>query len=206
MPHFEPTLASAANHHEDGTEQRQSNPNAVMSSQLRIKNRRKLFLDANPSYFTSNDVELAEPILFDKCIRRFQTPDELAADKQKKGYIRTLESDLWRIEAEAIALKERITATYTTNQKARATVPSAAAFEDGDPRTREEGWEKWKYVMTLRFLKGEDSDFDYRTVDENEEWDWLERKELEEAWFDNEEPSEMNVEREGNRNTGIQDF
>ena len=66
--------------------------------------------------------------------------------------------------------------------------------------------------MTLKFLRGEDGDFDYRAVDESEEWDEVERREDEERWFDEEEPEwvepeggEKEVERTGG-DTGIQDF
>ena len=62
--------------------------------------------------------------------------------------------------------------------------------EDPDeiPGTKEEGMERWKAEMTLRFLRGEDDDFEYSKVDEDDEWDEVERREKEEEWFDEEEP------------------
>jgi hypothetical protein len=82
--------------------------------------------------------------------------------------------------------------------------------EDPDevPRSKEEGFERWKFEMTLKFLSGEDPDFDYKTVDESGEWDEIEGKEEEERWFDDEEPEwveEEGVETVGGE-TGIQDF
>ena len=82
--------------------------------------------------------------------------------------------------------------------------------EDGEEvKTREEGTERWKFEMTLRFLNGGDEDFDYRDVDESEEFDEVEKRENEERWFDQEEP-EWDGEGEGNGatggETGVQDF
>jgi hypothetical protein len=81
--------------------------------------------------------------------------------------------------------------------------------EDPDevPRSKEEGYERWKFEMTLKFLKGEDHDFDYKEVDESEEWDILEMMEEEEKWFDDEEPEWIGDEVEKmDGETGIQDF
>ena len=58
------------------------------------------------------------------------------------------------------------------------------------PLTREEGAQKWKMEMELRFLKGEDGDFDYGEVDVNEVYDdhRTAERDAEERWFDEEEP------------------
>ena len=65
---------------------------------------------------------------------------------------------------------------------------SAAELEDGVPKTKEEGLEMWKAEMTLRFLAGQDRDFEYGAVDESEEFDGVQEREEEERWFDEEEP------------------
>ncbi|EHL00201.1 putative Coiled-coil domain-containing protein 97 [Glarea lozoyensis 74030] len=80
--------------------------------------------------------------------------------------------------------------------------------EDEVPKDKEEGLDRWKFEMTMRFLKGEDPDFDYKTVDENEELDVIERAEEEERWFEDEEPSwvdENTAEGTGGE-TGILDY
>ncbi|KAI1806866.1 coiled-coil domain-containing protein-domain-containing protein [Daldinia bambusicola] len=56
------------------------------------------------------------------------------------------------------------------------------------PETREEGRERWDEFLRRRFVLGRDEDFDYAAVDENDELDVLERRELEDAWFDDEDP------------------
>ena len=79
--------------------------------------------------------------------------------------------------------------------------------EDPDeiPTSKEEGFERWKFEMTIRFLKGDDEDFNYQEIDESDEWDVIEGKEEEEKWFDDEEP-EWVGEEEVAGETGIQDF
>lgn len=38
-------------------------------------------------------------------------------------------------------------------------------------QNRDEGWERWKGVMGERFLRGDDRDFTYDSVDENDAYD-----------------------------------
>ena len=84
--------------------------------------------------------------------------------------------------------------------------------EDRDevPASKEEGERMWRWEMTIRFLRGYDTDFDYKAVDENDEYDDL--NEAQGRYFDDEEPEWM-VEGEGGDmqsrlqgETGIQDF
>jgi hypothetical protein len=84
------------------------------------------------------------------------------------------------------------------------------------PKTRDEGREQWEAYLRDRFIRGEDDDFDYALVDEDEEYDVLEREDREEAWFEEEDPgwaSTSGDEEGGGRaekvlrgETGIQDF
>jgi hypothetical protein len=80
--------------------------------------------------------------------------------------------------------------------------------EDEVPQTKEEGEERWKFEMTLRFLRGEDEEFEYEAVDESEEWDAVERRESEERWFEDEEPEWLGDEdgKGTSGDTGVQDF
>ncbi len=79
--------------------------------------------------------------------------------------------------------------------------------EDEVPRTREEGYERWKFGMTLRFLRGEDEDFEYGDVDGSEE-DEVERREREEEWFEEESPGWVSGDEKKamSGETGVQDF
>ncbi|KUJ09244.1 uncharacterized protein LY89DRAFT_281505 [Mollisia scopiformis] len=194
-------------------------------NKIRIKNRRKLYLDRHPSYFTSPDLELTDPLLYDRCIRRFQSASEREADGKAKGYSGVLEADLYRSEAKLAAIKaQNPPIAEASSSKSPGPAVAAVPFvsyargengevlpeeEDEVPKNKEEGLERWKFVMTLKFLSGEDQDFDYTTVDENDEWDAVERRESEERWFDDEEPEWVADESEGplhGGETGIQDF
>ena len=90
--------------------------------------------------------------------------------------------------------------------------------DDASPVGREEGLFLWKVFLTQRFVQGKDGDFKYSDVDENDEYDILERQETEQAWFEDEAPgwiSNDEDETEGyhvksvasiHGETGIQDF
>jgi len=137
-----------------------------------------------------------------------------------------LEADLYRSEAKLAAIKAQTSLVgESSSSKAGPSSPSAPSVpfvsyargengevlpeeEDEVPRSKEEGFERWKFEMTLKFLRGEDQDFDYKAVDEDGDLDEIESKEEEERWFDDEEPEW--VEEEGmdtvGGETGIQDF
>jgi len=184
---------------------------------LRIKNRRQMYLERNPSYFTSPDLELADPLLYDRCIRRFQSPAEREAEGRAKGYSGVLEADLYRSEAKLAALSKDSQMQERDIDVSRDTTRTQVRYvrgpdneilpEDPDeiPRTKEDGFERWKFEMTMRFLRGDDPDFAYKEVDESEELDYIERRDAEERWFDEEEPDLINPGGESNE-TGVQDF
>ncbi|KAK3396181.1 coiled-coil domain-containing protein-domain-containing protein [Sordaria brevicollis] len=78
--------------------------------EIRTRNRRREYLERNPGYFQSGEHELADPILYDSLIRRFQTPAERQAESKEKGYARVLEGSLLRGE-EKLARLAAATAT-----------------------------------------------------------------------------------------------
>jgi hypothetical protein len=78
--------------------------------------------------------------------------------------------------------------------------------EDRDeiPASKEEGEKLWRWEMGLRFLRGDDPDFEYGAVDCDEELDdW---SEAQEKYFDEEEPEWVDAERQLEGETGVQDF
>jgi hypothetical protein len=156
-----------------------------------------------------------DPLLYDRCIRRFQSAAEREADGKRKGYSGVLEADLYRSEAKLAAL------TTPPSPPSISSVPfvSYARGENGEvlpeeedeiPKSKEEGMDRWKFEMTIKFLKGEDKDFDYKSVDEDEKWDEVERRESEERWFEDEEPEwvedDEKVGEGTGGETGVQDF
>ena len=146
-------------------------------------------------------------------MRRFQTTAEREAEGRSKGYSGVLEADLYRSEAKIAALKNQGSTldrsvtlsehvTYVLGQDGEA-LP-----EDPDdiPRNKEEGMDRWKDEMTMRFLNGKDKDFPYNEVDENDEWDMFENREAEDRWFDDEKPEWTASKHTSEGETGIQDF
>lgn len=86
-----------------------------------------------------------------------------------------------------------------------------AEDRDDIPASREEGEKSWQWEMGLRFMRGDDPDFDYKAVDENEEYDDL-SEELD-KYFEDEEPEWVVDDARGEDareklqgETGVQDF
>ncbi|KAL4954077.1 coiled-coil domain-containing protein-domain-containing protein [Aspergillus filifer] len=192
-----------------------SSNNSIPHATL-IKNRRKRYLDLHPEYFSA-DLELADPLLYDRLIRRFQTPAEREAEGRAKGFSGVLQADLLRSEAKFDALNHpdpHALLTYARGENGEI----LAEERDEVPTSKEEGEKAWRWEMTMRFLKGEDGDFDYTMIDEDENMD--ESADEMERWFDSEEPEwVVDVEGDGGGQseggdvrsrltgeTGIQDF
>ncbi|KAI5921779.1 coiled-coil domain-containing protein-domain-containing protein [Camillea tinctor] len=212
------------------------------TAQIRVQNRRREYLERHPSYFDSLEHELADPLLYDALIRRFQSPAEREREGREKGYSRVLEGDLLRGEARLSHLAgdaAQLTASAAALADQDAYIREYADFAashvdagggganandsgDGDdnavsiegsgtsarrrpepewgapraPATQAEGRERWRDYLQRRFVLGRDEDFDYRAVDEDEEFDALERREREDAWFEDEDPGWASDEEE----------
>ncbi|CAI7571404.1 unnamed protein product [Penicillium manginii] len=176
---------------------------------VQIKNRRKRYLDQHPEYFSA-ELELADPLLYDRLIRRFQTPQEREAQGRAKGFSGVLEADLLRSEAKVDALAHpdpNSMLSYTRGPDGEI----LAEDRDDIPANKEEGQKTWQWEMALRFMRGDDPDFDYKAVDENEEYDDL-SEELD-KYFEDEDPEWVVDDARGEDareklqgETGIQDF
>ncbi|KAJ5317548.1 hypothetical protein PENANT_c079G06194 [Penicillium antarcticum] len=182
---------------------------STYSHAVTVKNRRKRYLDLHPEYFSA-ELELADPLLYDRLIRRFQTPQEREEAGRAKGFSGILQADLLRSEA-------RIDAIAHPNPNAEMSYTRGpdgeilAEDRDEIPPNKEEGERRWQWEMGLRFVQGHDSDFDYKTVDDNDELDdWSDKQN---EYFEDEEPEWVvdNTRGEDARSslqgeTGIQDF
>jgi hypothetical protein len=177
------------------------------SRRIRVKNRRKRYLDLTPSYFNSS-LELADPLLYDRLVRRFQTPAEREAEGRAKGFSGVLQADLYRSEAKVAALANPDpNATFSYRRGPHGEILEEESYEV--PSTKEEGWERWKYEMEMRFIRGGDDDFDYEVIDESEEWD--DRGEEErgalDQYLNGEEPQWVLEDGKSPQGeTGVQDF
>lgn len=152
----------------------------------------------------------ADPLRYDELIRKYQTPAEREADEKAKGYGRMLEASLLRSEARiaklaAIAAGEEDTGyayTIPPKQPSRPATPDgtqpeettdlAVEYEvfllDEPPKTKPVAKGKWDAFLRSRFVDGLDEDFDYKAVDDNEEYDGFLRQLEEDNYFEDEEP------------------
>ncbi|CAN9330143.1 unnamed protein product [Alternaria alternata] len=163
------------------------------AQRLQAKNRRKRYLEVHPEYFSDSSLELADPLLYDRLIRRFQTASEREAEGRKKGFSGQMATDLWRAEAKKDALSQPDpNSLFTYNRGPQGQIVE----EDKDDR----------------FLRGGDEDFEYeKLVDKNPKYDDPEQeRDLEDAYFDSME-SDFDSDGEGKEKvltgeTGIQDY
>lgn len=152
------------------------------------------------------DYCIADPLQYDRCIRRFQSAAEREADGRAKGWSGVLEADLYRSEAKIAAVRSAKSADNDVGEIEAQYNESSDIYEDA-PSTKEEGLERWRYEMTMRFVQGLDDDFEYKEIDENDEFDETEDREEQEQWFEDEEPEWVgSEERVVAGETGIQDF
>ncbi|CAA9959259.1 hypothetical protein PTNB73_01386 [Pyrenophora teres f. teres] len=181
------------------------------AQRLQAKNRRKRYLEVHPEYFSDASLELADPLLYDRLIRRFQSASEREAEGRKKGFSGQMSTDLWRAEAKKDALSQPDPNSLFTYSRG----PQGEIVEedkDDIPMTKEEGQAWWVDEMTQRFLRGDDDDFDYaKIVDGNAKYDDPEQeRDLQEAYFESME-SDFDSDGEGKEKvlvgeTGIQDY
>ncbi|KAK4102809.1 hypothetical protein N658DRAFT_485044 [Parathielavia hyrcaniae] len=107
------------------------------TAKIRAQNRRRVYLEKHPDYFHSDEHELADPLLYDFLIRRFQTPSERQAEGQAKGYARVLEGSLLRGEERLAKLREQTVdaksaaAAEEEEEDEEVEVPSRAAAAAG---------------------------------------------------------------------------
>ena len=154
-----------------------------------------------------------DPLAYDRLVRRFQSAPEREAEGRKKGYSGVLEADLWRSEAKLAAAKKSLNASDASYKESDGG-EIATGEKDEIPKDKQDGLERWQKHMELMFLRGGDQEFDYSSVDQSEEYDdrELEEREVEEAWFGEEEPQWiMDTESSGQSKaltgqTGQQDF
>ncbi|KAJ5182814.1 hypothetical protein N7492_000430 [Penicillium capsulatum] len=187
---------------------------------VKVKNRRKRYLDLHPEYFSA-ELELAgplalslllttNPLLYDRLIRRFQTTQEREAQGRAKGFSGVLQADLLRSEAKVDALAHpdpNAMLSYMRGPNGEI----LAEDRDDIPASKEDGEKLWQWEMGLRFMRGDDMDFDYKLVDEDDQYDDL--SEQQERYFDDEEPEWVVDDSRGEDararlqgETGIQDF
>ncbi|PSN59976.1 hypothetical protein BS50DRAFT_579496 [Corynespora cassiicola Philippines] len=177
---------------------------------LKAKNRRKRYLEVHPEYFQDLSLELADPLLYDRLIRRFQSAAEREEEGRRRGFSGQMHADLWRAEAKKDALANpNPDALFAYRRGPEGQIVEEANGEG--PKDKAEGKAWWVDEMTQRFLSGRDTDFDYKTVDGNEKYDDPEEeRDIQDAYFDSMD-SDFDTDGEGKEKmltgeTGIQDY
>jgi len=144
-----------------------------------------------------------DPVLYERLVKRFQSASEREAEGKAKGYGRTLEADLQRGESKLKRLKDGDLESSGGDLEHPWEKPAA---------DKAHGLLLWHAFLEERFVHGLDEDFDYKPVDADEDLDTMIRRDAQDAWFDDEEPSWIDEDessaqlttRQGE--TGVQDF
>ncbi|KAH7176707.1 hypothetical protein EDB81DRAFT_773411 [Dactylonectria macrodidyma] len=182
------------------------------AAQIQAQNRRREYLVRNATYFDSLEHELADPVLYERLVKRFQTPAEREAEGKAKGYGRTLEAALERGESKVSGVPQASKPAANDEEATDIALDRSWAHPATD---KVHGQQQWRDFLEDRFVHGKDEDFDYSAIDVNEEFDTLARKDAEDAWFDDEEPGWVedvgapNTEKAAdkrNGETGVQDY
>lgn len=152
-----------------------------------------------------------DPILYERLVKKFQSADERAAEKKSKGYGRTLEADLLRGEARMASIAPQGSRIEEEETPTAKVISGLDNSWDQEVEDKVEALELWQIFLAERFIQGEDEDFDYATVDDNEDYDVVARRDAEDAWFDDEEPGWVESASEADKpvrqgETGVQDF
>ncbi|KAK7413560.1 hypothetical protein QQX98_007569 [Neonectria punicea] len=156
------------------------------TAQIQAQNRRREYLARNASYFDDLEHELADLVLYERLVKRFQTPAEREAEGKAKGYGRTLEAALQRGESKLSDLPRSECDGETTTNGTGVSLDNSWEHPAAD---REHGRQLWHDFLENRFVRGLDDEFDYSAIDHNDEFDSMVRKDAEDAWFEDEEPS-----------------
>lgn len=141
-------------------------------------------------------------------IRRFQTAAERESDGRSKGWSGIMEADIMRSEAKVAALAHPDpNSPLVYRRDASGAITAVDQDEEERPKNKQEGRDKWKYIMEQRFLSGRDDEFDYKEVDGNDDYnDWEdETRTREDEYFDGED-AEFIGEGDKKGETGVQDF
>lgn len=156
----------------------------------------------------------ADPVLYERLVKRFQTPAEREAEAKAKGYGRTLEADLVRGETNLSNLSQSSEySSRSSSQERDAKVLGGGGAGtntwDAEAENKEHGMQLWHAYLEARFVEGLDEEFDYENVDNNDNYDTMAIQDAEDAWFDNEEPGWADGDSQypvRGGETGVQDF
>lgn len=192
-----------------------------------VKNRRYVCLEElmnNSKYFSEEEMQQREPLLFEYYIGQFLSEEEALKIGENKSemklssmIIKNMEVDKRmellrrqkREEADQLeesdSSSEEDEAMDSTERGKRHLAPMELSVTP-ETATRERLMLRREFlsVVQARFLEGKDEDFDYSTVDHNEQYDSLNLRErdIEDDYFDTEDPTWCELETGGVEDEG----
>lgn len=206
--------------------------NLAMSSKSRenlVKNRRfeylKELMDSS-SYFSEEEMRNRNPLLYEHYIGQYLSEEErqlldndISADMTLSGMIlKKMELDR---RSELLSRQQELEGGQIVESDSSDLSESEDTEDEGDKeenigmrlsadpvtagREKEMLKEEFLKAMQLRFLSGEERDFDYSKVDSNEQYDSIDTRQRDEEddYFDTEEPSQCE-ESHSNDGTGME--
>ncbi|OXA57524.1 coiled-coil domain-containing protein 97 isoform X2 [Folsomia candida] len=199
----------------------------LSGAKLRLKNRRYAALQKlvdTTDYFTEEEMQRRNPILFDQLIGKFQSKEEKEAfasrsyntaacsktpltdllmahmnrNEQGESYRRLDQEQQTAEEEEAdneyFDDDEEMDQGNSPSRRSQGKIVDEDDCEEIEDEEKEILKEEFFTTMYQHFLDGKDIDFDYASVDNNDEYDIGENLELDEQekYFDGEEPCDIN--------------
>lgn len=174
------------------------------NQKTRIRNRRyeclKELMDTD--YFSEEEMRQRNPLLFNYYVGQYMSEEELASLDSATCDMALSSHIMRRMRQDERRERERRQREKEKEQEEEEDTSS------GEEKMEEEGAQvseverrrlkqEFLRVMQLSFLRGEDKEFDYGTVDGNERYDsiGMEQQDSEDAYFDEEEPEWCSSER-----------
>jgi len=179
-------------------------------SKVTINNRRLTYLTRSGYAATPEIQERLFPFLYSKFILRHQTlTEKIDAERESKS------RSLTKVLLDAGDHMEKLQRQRDRTDEQRAQDDARHDYEQALAdmaskevlQDRDKSREFLERIIREKFMAGGDEEFDYKTVDEDEEWDDWETlaEDLRARYFDEEDP-EIDEGRDLTGETGIQDF
>lgn len=168
------------------------------NQKTRIRNRRYECLKElmETEYFSEEEMRQRNPLLFHYYIGQYMSEEELASLDSGTSDMALSSHIMRKMRQDERRERERRQREREKEQEEEEDTSSEEEqeMEEGSTEVTEIEKSRLKQeflrVMQLSFLRGEDKEFDYSTVDGNERYDSIEmqQQDSEDAYFDEEEP------------------
>ena len=167
--------------------------------QTRTRNRRYKCMEEllSTDYFSEEEMRQRNPLLFRHYVGQYMSEEEVAELDGTRTDMSLSSHIMRKMRQDVCRERERVQVEREREQEEEEDT-SSEEEDEGMEGGRVEVTEAEKLllrreflrVMQLRFLRGEDRDFDYSSVDTNERYDSVEMQQQdgEDAYFDGEEP------------------